>query len=467
MNLLRQPGVRALALLLALVTVYVTYGYFHFYRDPLSIFFSEQHGFDRFYSATREAEADAFLDALEADPGAVRSRLAKAGPEPALCAVFMTVARELEERQYIETAVGSFFANLSRAERAAVHLKLFFAAVPSPETQHRSYARLAAADVADAIVTYPQTLPAGDRERQMALLESWSTARRGGGDGSTVERKTVYDYAYALRQCVQTTEAPYIALFEDDILLTDGWAAQTLKNLRTVEEMMKDPRRHDPARGRVEPGGPNSWLYLRLFNQERSFGRGGGHGFRSNNAHVISLAVSAALLAFILVGRRLFLPRFLARHLNGWVLLVVCGVAVPLSVWLFFASGKAALLGSRAGVYEEWFGCCSQALVFNRRHARALSDYLMAATAKLGRAGRGDMLPKDFAWDRGLARLSAYPMLAQHLGRVSATGTASFEAARVWSMAFEDLEARELADEHARLVEELFGREEGGGDDGT
>ncbi|RWA04307.1 hypothetical protein EKO27_g10799 [Xylaria grammica] len=60
MNLLRQPGVRALALLLALVTVYVTYGYFHFYRDPLSIFFSEQHGFDRFYSATREAEAAAF-----------------------------------------------------------------------------------------------------------------------------------------------------------------------------------------------------------------------------------------------------------------------------------------------------------------------------------------------------------------------------------------------------------------------
>ncbi|TGJ83923.1 hypothetical protein E0Z10_g4824 [Xylaria hypoxylon] len=457
MNLYRQPGFRSLALLLTIVTVYVTYGYFNFYRDPLSIFFSEEHGFDRFYSATRQAEADAFLDALEANPDAVRLRLAKAGPKPEMCVVFMTIARELEGRQYIETAVGSFFSNMSRAERKAIHLKLFFADVPSPETQHRSYARLATADIADDIITYPRSLPDKDKERQMALLESWFKARN---DGSMIERKTVYDYAYALRQCVQTTEAPYIALFEDDIILADGWAVRTLKNLHTVEEMMRDPRRHDPAPGRVEPGGPNSWLYLRMFNQERSFGWGGGYGFRSNNVHLISLAVSAALLAFILLGRRLFFPRSLARYLDSWVLLVICGVAVPLFIWLFFASGKASLLGSPPGVYEEFFGCCSQALVFNRKHAQALSDFLMAATTKPGRAGRGDMLPKDFAWDHGLARVSAYPMLAQHLGRISATGTTTFEAGRIWSMAFENLKAHKLANEHVKLIKELFGQEE-------
>lgn len=459
MKLLHQPGVRTLTFLLTIVAVYVTYGYFNFYRDPLSIFFSEEHGFDRFYSATRQAEANAFLDALESNPDAVHSRLGKAGPRPEMCAVFLTIAREMQGRQYVETAVGSFFANMTRAERNAIHLKLFFADVPSPETQHKSYATLATADIADDIVTYPGSLSDKDKERQIAVLGSWSKSRN---DKSMIERKTVYDYAYALRQCIQTTAAPYIALFEDDIILADGWAARTLKNLHTVEDMMKDPRRHNPARGQVEPGGPNSWLYLRIFNQERSFGWGGGYGFRSNNAHVISLAVSIPLLACILLARRYFLPRSLARHLDRWVLLVTCGVAVPLLVWLFFASGKASLLGSPPGVYEEFFGCCSQALVFNREHAQALSDFLMAATTRPGRAGRGDMLPKDFAWEHGLARVSAYPMLAQHLGRISATGTTSVEAGRIWSMAFEDLKAHQLADDHMRAVEELFGRQEVG-----
>ncbi|KAI0525531.1 hypothetical protein F5B22DRAFT_346130 [Xylaria bambusicola] len=454
MSLLRQPGFRALALLLTIVAVYVTYGYFNFYRDPLSIFFSQKHGYDQFYSATRQAEADAFLDALHANPDAVRSQLAKAGPRPEICAIFLTVGREMQGRQYIETAVASFLANITRAERNAVHLKLFFADVPTPETQHKSYTTLATADIADDIVTYPRSLPERGKEKKLALLESWYQRR---DDKSMIERKSLHDYAYALRQCIQTSDAPYIALFEDDIILADGWAARTLKDLHTIDDMMKDSRRHNPARGQIKPGGPNSWLYLRMFNQERSSGWNGGYGFRSNNAHIVSLAVAIPLLALILLTRRLFLPRSIARYIDGWVLLVTCGVAVPLFVWLFFASGKASLLGSPPGVYEEWFGCCSQALVFNRKHAQGLSDFLMAATTKIGRVGRADMLPKDYAWEHGLARVSAYPMLVQHLGRISATGTTSIEASQIWSMAFENLKASQLASDHMKAVKELFG----------
>ncbi|KAJ3569275.1 hypothetical protein NPX13_g6139 [Xylaria arbuscula] len=439
MNLPRQPGFRALALLLTIVAVYNTA-----LTDSIR--------------PRDRPKPDEFFDALLANPDAVRSQLAKAGPRPDICAVFLTIAREMHGRQYIETAVGSFFANMTHAERNAIHLKLFFADVPRPETQHKSYATLAAADIADNIVTYPGSLPDKDKEKKLALLESWSKHRN---DKSMVERKTLHDYAYALRQCIQTTDAPYIALFEDDIILADGWAARTLQNLHIIEDMMKDPRRHGPVRGRVEPGGPNSWLYLRMFNQERSFGWGGGYGFRRNNAHIISLAVSIPLLGLILLTRRYFLPRSVARYIDGWVLLVTCGVAVPLLVWLFFASGKASLLGSPPGVYEEWFGCCSQALVFNRKHAQGLSDFLMAATTKPGRVGRGDMLPKDYAWDHGLARISAYPMLAQHLGRISATGTTSIEASQIWSMAFENLEADQLARDHMKAVKELFGQQYG------
>ncbi|KAI0157352.1 hypothetical protein GGR57DRAFT_500972 [Xylariaceae sp. FL1272] len=458
MGPLNQPGSRALLLLFVITALYLTYGYFNFYRDPLSIFFSEKHGYDRFYSATRHAEADAFLDGLETQPDAVRSHLGKAGSDPEICAVFLTTGREMLGRQYVETAVGSFLANMSRAERAAIHLKLFFVGVPAPETEHKSYNSLVAADVADDIVTYASSLPTAKTSDKMAKLESWSND----GNKQAVERKSVHDYAYALDQCVQTTKAPYIALFEDDILLANNWAASTLKHLHGIEQMMKDPRRRDPRRGRIAPGEPNSWLYLRLFNQERSTGWGGGTGFRRNKVHIISIAIGIPLAALLIISRRTLLPRSLARHIDSWTIIVICGIAVPLFVWLFFASGKASLVGTSAGIYEEWFGCCNQALVYNREHAQALSDFLMDATSKSGRAGRADMLPKDFAFQHGLARISAYPMPVQHIGRISATATTSDEARKIWSMAFENLKSESLAREHIRDVRELFGDDAAG-----
>ncbi|KAI1327953.1 hypothetical protein F5Y16DRAFT_370222 [Xylariaceae sp. FL0255] len=487
-----QPSIRALTLLLLITTLYAIYGYWNFYRDPLSIFFSEAHGFDRFYSATRQAEADSFLDDLFVNlhnsnnphfnpNGSPESRLqqhvrlaaTKAGPDPQICAVFLTIGREMAGRQYVETAVGSFLSNMTLAERRAIHLKLFFADVPSPQTQHVSYDRLVSLDVADDVVTYESLLSAdkgrgddGSRksrgtESNMAKLESWAVQKT---DKYALERKAVHDYAYALRSCYETTSAPYIAVFEGDILLADGWASRTLRDLHTAEEMMRSPTRlPKPTKGRIAPGEPSSWLYVRMFNQERSTGWGGGTGFRSNNVHIISLAVSIPLAALLTLARRTkILPRQLSRHLDSWTILVITVLAVPLFTWLFFASGKASLLGSPSpGVYEEWFGCCNQALVYNRQHALGLSDFLLKAATdeRKTRAGRTDMLPKDYAWDHGLARLSAYPMLAQHNGRISAIDTSRDEARRVWSMAFEDLRAERLAWEHVRNVREVFGDE--------
>ncbi|KAI1460454.1 hypothetical protein F4805DRAFT_393423 [Annulohypoxylon moriforme] len=451
---LGQPGILALLLLVTLVSLYSLYGSFYFYRDPLSIFFSEEHGFDRFYSATRQAEADEFLDEAISNPNSAQRQIGTAGADPQICAVFITVGRDMVGRQYIDSAVGSFLANMSRAEREATHLKLFFADVPNPNTQHKSYDKFANSDIVDEVFTYNTTLPPQEKDSKIRELMQFAKDRQ---NKHALERKTVYDYAYALDRCVQTTNAPYIALFEGDILLADGWAARTLKNLRIIEHMMKDPRRHDPQKGEIEPGGPNTWLYLRLFNQERSFGWSGGPGFRSNNVHIISIAVAIPLLLVLLLAKRQ-LPRHLARHLDGWTLLVICGLAVPLFIWLFYASGKAALIGAPQGVHEEWFGCCNQALVYNREHVKGLTSYMKVAS-KHSSPGRSDMLPKQFAWDHGLARISAYPMLAQHAGRVSAIDTSNDEAKRVWSMAFEDFKPSKLAKEHFRDVRDLFGNE--------
>ncbi|KAI0171901.1 hypothetical protein GGR52DRAFT_548228 [Hypoxylon sp. FL1284] len=450
---LSQPGIRALLLLITLVFVYSIYGFLYFYRDPLSIFFSETHGFDRFYSVTRQAEADEFIDNALANTDALQQQQGKAGAHPQICAVFITVGRDMEGRQYIDSAVGSFIANMSRAERETTHLKIFFADVPDPDKQHKSYAPLSEAGVADEVFSYPSTLPAQKKDSKIKELTEYAKDRQ---DKHALERKTVYDYAYALDRCVQTTDAPYIALLEGDILLADGWAARTLMNLRTVEDMMRDPRRRAPAPGTAKPGVSNTWLYLRLFNQERSTGWSGGTGFRSNNIPIIWAAVSPPLLLALLLARRQ-LPRHLARHLDRWTLAVVCGAAVPVFAWLFFASGKASVVGAARGVREEFFGCCNQALVYNRAHAGALAEHMARASERSAQPGRSDMLPKQFAWDRGLARVSAYPMLAQHAGRVSAIDTSSDEARRVWSMAFEDLRPWRLHRDHVADVRALFG----------
>ena len=450
-----QPGIRALVLLFFLVSAYAIYGSFNFYRDPLSIFFSDEHGYDRFYSAYRQAEADELIDAAKANPDLVRTHIGKAGKEPQICATFITVGRDTEEEQYVDSAVGSFLANMSRPEREDVHLKIFFADVPNPGTQHKSFPSLTLAGVADEAYTYKTTLPNNIKEFTIKNLVEFASNHQ---NPHALEKKALHDYAYALNRCLQTTQAPYIAMFEDDIILADGWAARTMLNLRQIEDMMKNPMRRNPERGRIDPGRPNSWLYLRLFNQERSFGWAGGAGFTSNNVHIISLAISAPLFIILLIARRWCLPRRLGRHIDGWVLFIVCGISVPLFLWLFYASGKASLVGSPPGVHEEFFGCCSQALVYNRAHAQALSDFLMGKMMH-EEGGRGDMLHKEFAWNWGLARMSAYPMVAQHTGMVSASETDDDETKRIWSMDFESFKPWRLWEQHLGMVGDLYGED--------
>ncbi|KAL9060434.1 MAG: hypothetical protein Q9162_000607 [Coniocarpon cinnabarinum] len=449
-----QPGIRALILLITLVSLYTIYGSFNFYRDPLSIFFSEEHGYDRFYSARRALEADEFMDAAKANPDIIQKHLGRSGKNPAICATFITVGRDMEEEQYVDTAIGSMLANMSSAERELIHLKIFFADVPNPGTQHRSYPSLVMSGVADEVYTYKTSLPQNIKEPVMKNLVEFASNHH---NPHALEKKSMHDYSHSINQCLHTTNAPYIAIFEDDIILADGWAARTLTNLRRIEEMMQDPMRRNPERGRVDAGRPNSWLYLRLFNQERSFGWAGGAGFRSNNVHIISLAISAPLFIILLVARR-FLPRRLGRHLDGWVLFIVCGVSVPLFLWLFYASGKASLIGSPPGVHEEFFGCCSQALVYNRQHAQPLADDLIGRMFH-EEGGRGDMITREFAWNRGLSRISAYPMVAQHIGEVTSADTDSEETKKIWSMEFESYSANKLAREHENMVGDLFGED--------
>ncbi|KAK8035542.1 hypothetical protein PG993_010537 [Apiospora rasikravindrae] len=452
---LTKPGIRAALVLFTVLSLYTLYGFSFFYRDPLSIFFSTEHGYDRFYSQTREAEALGFLhDAAKFDT----PLLGKASTDAPICATFITVGRNMSaagRREYVDAAVGSALAKMSRAERSAVHLKVFFADVPDAAAAHESYREFHDLNVVDDIYTYNGTLPELVKDQRLDVLEMLASDR---ANKHSLERKSLYDYGYAIDRCVETTNAPYIAIFEDDIVLAEGWAARTLKHLKKVGEMMQEPERKKPTKGVPKPGEVNDWIYLRLFNQDRSVGWAGGTSFKQNNAHIISLAVAIPLCVILIVGRRWCLPRSVSRHIDSWTILIVCGLAVPLCIWLFFASGKASLVPNLPGVREEWFGCCNQALVYNRAHASKLSTFFMRRSRDKS-GGRGDMLSKDFAWDYGLSRLSAYPMMAQHVGVVSATNTTTEEAQQIWNLAFENFTPKKLARQHVRDVREVFGEE--------
>lgn len=133
-------------------------------------------------------------------------------------------------------------------------------------------------------------------------------------------------------------------------------------------------------------------------------------------------------------------------------LAVVAFITVPSFVILFFQCGKASLLPPSPGLKIENFGCCSQAMVFNRRQVPAYVEFLRS---RLGSVPY-DVLTAFHAGEAPLFRLALYPMQAQHIGSTSATGTSKEEASKVWSMAFESLNAQWLHDSHKSAVRILY-----------
>lgn len=204
--------------------------------------------------------------------------------------------------------------------------------------------------------------------------------------------KGVFDYTYAMEHCYEK-ETPYIAMFEDDVLLADGWLVRTLLGLRDVEKSAKKDK---------------SWLFMRLFNQERSTGWatkriGGNHEFW------IILGIDFGFIIPFLLARRLW-PRG-RDHLSLESLSVLVGLFIPALVILFYQSGKASLLPPSPGVINEPFGCCSQLMVFPRAQVPVVLEFLRAR-----REGQIDLYLNDLAEENGLARYALYPVQGQHIG---------------------------------------------------
>jgi hypothetical protein len=201
------------------------------------------------------------------------------------------------------------------------------------------------------------------------------------------------------------------------------------------------------------------WLFMRLFNQERSIGWA-SHEIGGNNEFWIIFGIGLGILAPALFARRRW--RATQKYLDREILFVVVFILVPGLVILLYQSGKASLFPPSPGVFNEPFGCCSQAMIFPRRQVP-----LMISELQKRKRGQVDLILDDIAIGNQLDRYALYPVQAQHIGRLriglecfwadilgidSARKTTKDEAQAIWSMAFEDLDSKSLSTEHESMV---------------
>ncbi|KAE8343325.1 hypothetical protein BDV24DRAFT_161762 [Aspergillus arachidicola] len=408
-----------LILCLAFISWTIWYGKTYFYRDPGSIFYDEVHAFEQRYSQHRRSEVDTFIRLQNTTP--TSEPPIKSGPNPTLCLAFSSVRRQtsnyLEVPNPKQTSVASALATLTSQERQDLHVAILIAE-PNP-FRHPNWNTTWLRTIVDTFTTYNASIA---ELSHLSHLQSTSN----------YAEKGIIDYTQALQLC-HTTGAPYIALFEDDILLANTWFIRTLLGL-----------------SQIPPSKANSWLFMRLFNQERSTGWA-NRAIGGNNEHWIILAIAVSIS---LVG---YLARLQSRIARSWVDWGTLGVVVlvlnPAMVVLFFQAGKASVLPPSPGVFEEPFGCCSQAMVFPTETVPDIVHFLRSMGS-----GQVDLLLNRMAVEMQWGRWALYPIMAQHIGLDSARQTAKAEAQAIWSMAFEDLDPVVLEREHSRFVEEYYGR---------
>ncbi|THY40361.1 hypothetical protein D6C99_08227, partial [Aureobasidium pullulans] len=389
----------SIVLFVTLVASFCVYGHYNFYRDPGSIFFDEHRAFQRQYSTYRQAEIAGFSDVRQ-DTHAI-SRTKKTA---SICASFPSVERQ--GSQYLPIAVASALQGLSDCERQDLFLNILIAHANT--TEHPSTSLNWLADSVDSLHGYDVSNQQLEHLQELELNKDFST-------------KAVFDYIHALSDCYET-QADWIIIFEDDILLADGWFAKTKQAVLSFSEEAKD-----------------DMLFMRLFNQERSTGWG-SREVGGNHEFLISIAIS--LVAFAILTFLCKRSRIARKLVDDGTVFVVCILAIPTFVVLFFQAGKASMLPPHPGVRKERFGCCAQGLVFPRAKAPRVVEYLNAK-----QSGQIDLMLDDLAREDMLDRYALYPVQVQHIAH---------EAQAVWSMTFEDLDPKALRMSHAKMLKDLY-----------
>ncbi|KAF2688381.1 integral membrane protein-like protein [Lentithecium fluviatile CBS 122367] len=398
-------------------------------RDPTSVFFDPSTGYTPRYSAVRREQAAAFIARANSQDYAWTK--AQEG-QRRLCVGIPSMATRGPE--YLQDAVGSLLEGLTEDERGEMYVVVF---VPhSNPAVHGAYGQTWLSALTDHILTYNLSSPEEMKHVQEMEKE----------EGGEYREKGVFDYHYLLEHCAEQ-QAPYVAIFEDDIVAADGWFHRTLAALEEAE-----------TRSATEYAS-QTFLYLRLFYTEEL------HGWNSEDW--LAYLATSFFVFIVPMGLLCYLRTQNAaanRILTNRVLLAIAA-SITTSIGLFFALGRITVHPLPTGIsLMPEFGCCSQALVFPTTIIPSLAAFFASR-----RTGAPDVLLEDFARDKGGEdglgkglRWALSPSVVQHVGRESSKKDDFGEMSKygmsvaetIWSFGFEDLKAGALRTEHGRVVRE-------------
>lgn len=165
-------------------------------RDPGSIFFSEEKGYELKYTNERLQQAEDFLTLASTTPS-----LSQGPADPADAHICVGIASvERENARYLRTTVASLLEGLRPEERNSVYMNVFIA--HSDPSVHQAYGESWLPSLADNTLLYEVNAT------ELEYIKDMETRHNGGSE------KRLYDYMYIMKACY-LTGAPYIALFED------------------------------------------------------------------------------------------------------------------------------------------------------------------------------------------------------------------------------------------------------------
>ena len=222
------------------------------------------------------------------------------------------------------------------------------------------------------------------------------------------------------------TGAPYIAAFEDDIILADGWMTRTLNGLKHIVSQ--------------EPSLLKPWVYLRLFYTETALMWEPTDFWYAHMPLAFGLAMLVGLILLRTVRRRWSASHV---HLDNLTVAVLCLITIPGFVALLFMVGKYTLQPMRSVQLMNGHGCCSQALVFPKSQ---IPDLIKALEYR--GAGQTDSMIEEYSDENGLDRYTLSPQAAQHIGLHSSRNTDIIDAQSVWGFYFETNDPLKLKKEH-------------------
>jgi len=378
-------------------------------RDPGSWFFDPSTAYEAECSDTRRRQAESFVATANSSSTPVDSTHQRTGHAPRMCVGVLSAARE---SRYIDTTIGSLVDGLTPNERQDIHLIVL---IPhSDPTKHSAYREPWLGNLVNEILHYESTNSQFDR---IVTLER---------EEAPFREKGLFDYLSLMRACLDRSDAPYIAIFEDDIVAMPDWYRRSLAGIAKAELGFPSDHR-----------GTGGFLYLRLFYTEEFLGWNSEDWREHGLWSLLAVGISWLVLYCVYLWR----PRS-RYYLTPGGILTVCAVAVPLMIVLFFGTGRVTLFPLPAGVsVMNRYGCCSQGLVFPRLKAEDLASWFGKA-----RVGFVDVLIEEYA-DRHAdeERLALVPSVLQHVGRKSSKGddggrspgSGLSAAETIWNFGFE------------------------------